>query len=106
MRSGAGRAGDEASGGPVLINNPPQPLRRRGQRLKLVRIDSGAQFRYGPDGAPLPLVEAGAGAGAGVSQGNSSVDAGVTGIKKQRRRNGWGKKRKRMSEGGGRNRAE
>lgn len=98
MRSGAGRAGDEASGDPVLINDPPQPLRRRGQRLKLVRIDSGAQFRYGPDGAPLPLVEAGA--GAGVSQGDSSVDAGVTGIKKQRRRNGWGKKKKRMSEGG------
>lgn len=82
MRSGAGRAGDEASGGPVLMNDPPHPLRRRGQRLKLVRIDSGAQFRYG-DAAPLPPVEVGV--GAGVLQGYSSVDAGVTGIKKQRR---------------------
>lgn len=58
MRSGAGRAGDEASGGPVLINDPLQPLRRRGQRLKLVRIDLGAQFRCGPNEA---LVGAGAG---------------------------------------------
>lgn len=35
--------------GLILINDPPA-LRRYGQRLKLVRIDSGfeAQLRYGP----------------------------------------------------------
>lgn len=86
--------------GLILINDPPA-LRRYGQRLKLVRIDSGfeAQLRYGP-------IVAWGGGGVAAGRGGlagRSVWGQATGILRSDSVEMGGKKRKERNKRGGMN---